>query len=715
MVIKGGNFIERHVEKLVLAIVGILCVLFLLVRVMGSPNRVGDGRTQYSPSEIDQKLDVQTTQLEKDLARAPEPGRAYAAQANTFLALFEGRSADMNAFKGLKDMSEPAVKWAIAKVDDDIHIMLPKQPSRNREPREYRLPQIGPVTDVAANAFRTAGYVPTATVDIEHPYNQETSEVNDVDFVTVAAKFSLKALFGSFQQSFVSGVRLEWQDPCYAKPVFAAVQCQRQERLPDGTWSQWQDVPRTRIEARREKLTIIEQVDKLPLGGVAARKVLFDDRNVMLDVLQPETYRIASTEEQWMPPALHKKFVELQRQEEARKKREAAETEKKNKEAERSARTRGGPYGESSAGRDTYGSTGSGETRSPYMGGRPLRGTGYPGDRTGSPMGGRPGRGDSYDRGGDRTGRYLDGGTGRPKRGLRDRDEEERMTPGQPTSKPDPGKELYDQLDQIMITDKTDLGKTNDLWFWAHDDTVDPGKTYRYQIRFGVFNPVAGTGDVTKEDKVLANNVILWSDYSSATNEVDIPQRMYFFANGLQEADKKVIVRVYKYLLGYWYGENFPVEPGEVIGKVIPYEPEKKKDKNLEGAGNEPAGVTFPETVDYSTGAVFVDVATVNRWDSGGTRKLESRHYSDMLYSFDGSFIERMSVGSPNWDEGMLAVYSEIDKETKRSHQPLRGFSDNKSRIQFRTTDTRTGRSPKDSDDRRKADEEAQWRRMMGE
>jgi hypothetical protein len=714
MIVKGGNFIERYVEKLVLAIVGILCVLFLLVRVTGSPNKIGDGKMRYSPSEIDQELGAQTAQLEKKMARAPDPGRAYMAQANAFLSLFEGRPAEMNDFKVLKDMNEAAVKWTIAKVNDDIHIMLPKQPSRNREPRGYRLPQIGPVTDVAANAFRAAGYVPTATVDIEHPYKDETSEVNDVDFVTVAAKFSLKALFGSFQQSFVSGVRVEWQDPCYAKPVFAAVQCQRQERLPDGTWSQWQDVPRTRIEARREKLTVIEQVDKLSLGGVAARKVLFDDRNVMLDVLQPETYRIASMEEQWMPPALHKKFVDLQRQEEARKKREAAETEKKNKDAERSARTRGGPYGESSAGRDTYGSMGSGETRGSYMGGRPQRGTGYPSDRTVSPMGGRPGRGDSYDRGGDRTGR-LDGGPGRPKRGPRDRDEEERMTSAQTTSKPDPGKELYDQLDQVMITDKTDLGKANDLWFWAHDDTVDPGRTYRYQIRFGVFNPVAGTGDVAKEDKDLENNVILWSDYSSATSEVDIPQRLYFFANDLQEADKKVIIRVYKYLLGYWYGENFPVEPGEVIGKVIPYEPEKKKDKNPEGAAKEPAGVTYPETVDYSTGAVFVDVATVNRWASGGTRKLDSRHYPDMLYSFDGSFIERMPVGSPNWDEGMLAVYSEIDKETRRSHQPLRVFSDTRSRIQFKTTDTRTGKSPKDFEDNRKSREEEQWRKMMEE
>jgi hypothetical protein len=234
--------------------------------------------------------------------------------------------------------------------------------------------------------------------------------------------------------------------------------------------------------------------------------------------------------------------------------------------------------------------------------------------------------------------------------------------------------DIYKEFGEISITAGTDLAKMDKpLLFWAYDDTVKPGNSYRYRIRLGVFNPIAGTNQFSEQDKSLKNKVILWSGFSDVTEPVDIPGTLYFFPRDIQEATKTVTVQVSKYVLGYWYSNDFMVKQGELIGKVGEYKitPEEESKK-----------VTVPQTVDYTTGAVVVDVVPVTDWFGGSN--LHVRHFFDLLYSFNGENIERLPVKTRYWTDDLQNKFNEIRRSEKEPKEPLRTWEGRVSQRQQR-------------------------------
>jgi hypothetical protein len=218
------------------------------------------------------------------------------------------------------------------------------------------------------------------------------------------------------------------------------------------------------------------------------------------------------------------------------------------------------------------------------------------------------------------------------------------------------------ELKSILLTEKTDISKMQEaLVFWAHDDTVEAEKTYRYRLRLGVFNPIAGSEQVAEQDEQQKDKVILWSEFSEPSEAVEIPPRLCFFAREMQEASKTITVTVSRHVLGYWYSTDFMVKAGEAIGNVAKVGPAESNEQ-----------LTVPEQVDYTTGAMVIDVAQVNDW-SGGTNPYK-RQYYDMLYSFDGTSMEHMAVKQKYWPEKLQTMYTAIKKSEKEPKQPLRAF-----------------------------------------
>ena len=211
-----------------------------------------------------------------------------------------------------------------------------------------------------------------------------------------------------------------------------------------------------------------------------------------------------------------------------------------------------------------------------------------------------------------------------------------------------------------MLLARKDISSLREtINFWAYDDTVEPGASYRYRIRLGVFNPLAGTDQVRDEDAAGKNKVVLWSGYSEATDIMDIPKRLYFFPVNVQETAKAAEVQVCKYVLGYWHSEQFMVKRGDMIGKVAKVEA-SEKDKT--------AGVKLPETIDYATGAIVVDMVAVNDWV--GEKALQQRQYFDVLFSVDGVNVERLPAKQMYWPEDLRLKYSELkalEKEAQRA------------------------------------------------
>jgi hypothetical protein len=683
------NFLEQHVEKIVLAIVGLVCIWLLFTRVLFSPNVISYDGQKFSPGEVDAYIYGRAKTLEEKSNQPPKPKPQYVSRLDGSIdpndPVRQGIPGALpHGYAGLMESALDGV------INTDLHPPLPSYSTFARDlGGEYKLPAVGEVTDVAAEWIRAVAYVPTQDVTDEVPYDKAPHEPNDIDLVTVAGEFDVAGLYERFEESFMGdGVPPELRDPCLARPVFAAVQLERQELLEDGSWSDWQSVPRTRIDNRKRMFTIIEDVENLPPGGMKVRLLQFDHPEVRMDLLQPQAYQIASANEEWFPPALHDKFVKQREKDKLEEKRREAEEKAKDKDKAQDKlnlrdERRGSTYGtRSTLGRsgglyDGYGGTDalygggtSGRDRRPRRGRpgdlRTDRGTdmGYGTDRGRTPGGRRPTDG-RYPTGGDELDPYNIGREGMMRDG---------------TLKREPSiNDVYYEFDQIALNYRTDLAKLREpLTFWAHDDTVEPDKSYRYRIRLGVFNPTAGPTN---------NQVILWSKDSDITETIKIPARMYFFATDIQEPSRRVKVQVARYVLGYWYSKDFDVERGEAIGSVVESETAKKPKPIGIGMGSgrlDPyySAYTFskpedklaePDVVDYSTGAVLVDAALVNDWSSG--RNMRPRSYHEMLYSFDGAYIERMPIGPTYWPAELLAASQDIKKLQREPKEPLRAWN----------------------------------------
>lgn len=658
--IKIASFFEEHVEKIVLVVVGIVCVFLLIFRVLLSPNVVDYDQKKFSPAAVDDYVYKQAEPLRHKLDEPPTEPNESEKKLGDFVALLDSAVSNIDTSLWLQRPYNVPMDAAIA---DKYN------PPRN----------IGEVNDVAVEHIRAVAYVPTDVITEDNTYDKAANEPNDLDLVTVEGRFDIQALYDELYQIFVEDVEEQWADPCLAKPVFAGVQLQRQELLPDGTWSEWQNVPRTKIDRHNKLFQIIEDKSDLPPGGLKVQMLQFDDVQVQVDLLQPEAYQIASANEDWLPPVLHRRFVEFQRKEAMEEKRQARETEKQEREKEledrrnrRSDTARTGGTAARGGGRSTYDTLGGADGLSS----RDTRSRDRGRDRLDQGGGGRiteTGR-TSTDRSRRRTTRdRTDGLDMRDGGVLPFGTEVTGRTPRGPSIN-----DVYDEYDALLLNRTTDFSKIREpLAFWAHDDTVEPKKTYRYQIRLGVFNPVAGASQSSKPDKSPNDEVILWSSFSDVTEPIEIPGKFYFFAKNIRESDKTVTVQVSKLVLGHWYSHDFPVKHGEVIGNEVETEPEKEKPKSTGmgrfGAVTKPEdGTAAPETIDYATGAVMVDTVAVNDWSGSAT--LRTRHYYDMLYSFDGVGIEHMPVSTTYWAADLQTVFSDIGRLEREPQEAFKPF-----------------------------------------
>jgi hypothetical protein len=625
MLKEGGNFFEEHVEKVVLAIIGLVCIWFLIARVVISPNKVVlYAGVKLGPGKIDLRISEEADLLKLKLEGKPEPLPPYERRVDAFVDL---------------------INQPIGDIDVSLNWPLPIHSSTDfSDKRKYHVPLVGELESAAIAYIRAVAYVPTIEIDEENLYDMAVSRPNDIDLVTVEAKFDVAGLYGRFYDSFAgdSVEQKEWRDPCLANPIFAAVQLQRQELTPDGSWSEWEVVPRTKIESRKKLFESVEEIEGLPPGGIKVRLLQFDDAEVRMALLQPEAYKIASAKEEWFPPSLHKKYIEKRQEidaEKMRREREAGilereqEREKLRKEREESREDRRGRT--SDTGRR------SGSTRRE--------------DRLSTNRVGRETRSRR-----DRSDTELSSSR-REEREEREKEREERLAELRATSGVTTLEDIYEELDEILITKKTNFMKIREpLLLWAHDDTLAPGNSYRYRIRLGVFNPVAGTNKFVEEDIDQKNQIVLWSEFSEVQEIVKVPETLYFFPRDVKDAARVVTVNVTRYTLGYWYSKDFAVKPGDTIGKVADYEPAKE----------EKIVSMMPETIDYTTGMVLVDIVPVNDWSGG--RNMYARRYYDMLYSSDGVSIEHIPVSTRYWDEELRIKLNEITRSQKEPKEPLR-------------------------------------------
>ncbi len=697
-----GHFVENHVEKIVLVVVGLVCVVLFFKWVIFSPAVVTLDGKKLSAGRIDKEIFEKAKELERRINSTSE-----GQKATPYKSVLTSRiDANNPAIAGLFDQPlQQGFKGLFHSPLASITIGPPViHPGRTMATsmRRYKLPpRIGEVTDVAAVHLRAAAWVPLQELTVQNGYDKVNVEANDVDLVTVEAKFNTVELCRQFRAYFAGEnvAKAEWRDPCLAEPVFAAVQLQRQELLDTGAWSDWQEIPRSRSETYGELFTVNERVQDLPPGGLEIRMMQMRSPLVRMNLLQPEGYQIASAEEEWFPPSFYSKFKNLQRKVEIEEKREEREKDRGTQSTRDDGRIRPGGAGGAQGGQATgpggryrSGSGAGGVGDSMYGGAGGTR------DRRG--RGGQAQQDAMYGPGyGDQTTRKR----GASKSRTRNPDEaamygEGMYGPGADLSGKTTTNEVYYDFAQTLINFRTELDKLEKpLLFWAFDDTTQPGHTYKYRIRLGVFNPIAGSNQLAEQSADKKDQAILWSDFSEVTKPVDVRERMYFFAKDVQEPKKSTTVEVARYILGYWRTADFDVKPGEAIGKEMA-PPKVEEKKRLPGQGPritdpamaaydpmgmgmpggslygapDPTKASTPELIDYRTGKVLLDLVQGGDW--GEAPNLRPRMYNEMLYTGDGRNIEHMPIGTQNWPKDLVAAYQYVKTEVRREPEAFRQF-----------------------------------------
>jgi hypothetical protein len=622
---KKGNIVELYLDKAVLVLIVIAAIAVLWFFIVAGPYSVEYRNQKLGPGEVDEYIERNAaSELERELNKSPEP-RVY----------------DKNYYSQFQNKLDNAI-------GEDVSLSLDwPRPGRGNviEPdRKYAVPSIPSPFGVSADHIRSVVHYPSEPVDPEHRYSDVVTELKDIDFVTVEASIDVESLFDSFEESFNDPrkVKAEWRSRDFANPVFADIDLQRRRKQSDGSWGEWESVSPTKIDYLSGMYDFPEKASELDYG-IDLLMLEFNDELIRRNILQPVAYEFAASDVKWYPPKLHSEYEKLSEQLRQKEERERMEARRERIERERSSR------------RD----------RTPRRdGGGGMPGMGMPGG------GGMPGMGMPGGEGGGRDRDRRDSRRSRGRRGRGDRREK-----------------TLDDIEQdyqdILLSERNRLQNMREpLVFWANDDSVEPGNSYQYRIRLGVFNPIAGKDWFREEQSDYKDEVILWSSFSDVTSEIQVPKMIHFFAVDMAtEENGGVRMEVAKFYMAKWRIAEFDVLSGEAIGKEIEQvisngsdDEDDDRDRDRRDGRADRDGryerEEEKELVDYRTGATMVDVVEVS--DYAGVNVYRQRDYNDVLYTYDGEDIERMAVRSRNWPDDIQKQYSSIKSSASEDVEIIR-------------------------------------------
>ncbi len=478
--------------------------------------------------------------------------------------------------------------------------------------RYYSMPVISALENVKINMDQVVAVVPSEVRPDESQLDPDAVEWEDKDIslITVSAVFSIKELYENFERCFGPGVN---KNPLEVyNPVVALVELQRRRLNPDGSWSEYEVVPRLEVDTVKDIELSLANINEL---SQTAFELLIKDRqnyNTQLEIMQPFPYEIAG-EEDWTDPV------------------EAEETAGDTTRRGSAAAVRG--MGRRSAGSRS-------RTRP-----RTTRG------RTSSRRGGAA-------PGGMELGMGMPSGFGGP-----------------PAIQPPMGRRVTSSRRGGPPTERDDLPpefKQDKIHIWAIDGKAQPGAIYSYRLRVGFFNPIAGHNWFrSKEDQSkYKHQRVLWASSVDLEQVVRVPRSTLFFPKTSigAVADASVSVEVYRKQSGRWRKRTFRVASGSEIGTVVnePLNPTKVR-AGIRDRGRRIATDENVETieVDYRTGVTVIDVVPKSSHWYIKPNMIRELTCADIIYrDYDGN-IKRLGTHKYTWPEYFIDTKSKIDREIK--------------------------------------------------
>ena len=215
-------------------------------------------------------------------------------------------------------------------------------------------------------------------------------------------------------------------------------------------------------------------------------------------------------------------------------------------------------------------------------------------------------------------------------------------------------------LPGVLPDEPEDWLTQDEVRIWAHDSMVRPNEYYRFRMRIGIFNPIAGKDWFVEDQQDLKNEILLWSAWATPgkfgqsgdsveEDFVHIPLRVAFFPQrtGTNTSQKTAKVEVRKWQNGKVNKRIFTVGPGSAIGEMV----------------TEPAGSPDedPITIDYRTGATLLDIIPDRVHYSGSGSRINKVVTMDLVYREANGTIKWLGADPATWPQSLIDLRNEFN------------------------------------------------------
>lgn len=591
---KALALIEQHIEKGVLGLAGVFAAISAYFFLLQSPNTVSYQGAQVGPRELHDRILAEARNLEEQMrtAKPPEvPVEKLSDQIRKRFAagIFEQRKEGAPLPRELRAATLFGKKIEVPGLSEaeensgDVALVSPLAPSQPIVITGRSLVVKKPVRLDEASG---AGAAPT-------PPAADAAKPVETVWASVAVYFDKKA---QYSEMIAAGYA-----PYRARAYVVGLEVERQERLSTGEWSEWTP---TKPSTAMPSLTIPEPVIEDSAGKLVNKEEL--DKTFRLiktqqnTLMQPAFYEVKAGDFWEIPPLTG---YEPPEEDEAKEKEE-----------------KGAPPPLPPA---------------PTVGGGGRRNPGV----TFGGGGGRSG-GVTFGGGGGGAGRSF--GPPRPpapatedqsKREQLKRLNEEIGTAAQALSKGDFSRaiEISTQIENNQVASRAHKKKAEKIrkraeymrerraklgttletivkhpetgapGLWVHDDSVEPGKTYRYRARARLWNRYVGQVRAMK-DPEQARQAVIAGEWSLPSAPVTVTPGTYFYVRGPKVGAPAASMEVWGWREGTWIQQTFDVEVGDVIGGV----------RTVRTGELDEKGEDVRADVDFTTGAIVLDIRNEN-------------------------------------------------------------------------------------------------------
>ncbi len=537
---KGIPIWEQHLEHLVVGVAVLILIAFAAMQFMGSPNSVDvPGTGKVAPGDIDKLLETKAVAISQTIAgpavSIPDP--------NPILKDFEKlRTASISPQPTLLAMAPsitPAGGSAIGP-----------------ENRAFVIPVIAAPYDIATQQYFETLSEETVSEHTDLKSVLPPAAPYDISWITASVMFDFGAVKKQFSEPGPNGeapLPAKWTE----RVDFIDVKFEREE-LVGGKWE------------KSNLLTPIPgQVTVRPrlagrIDSAAREEILWTISQGRTSLIQPEFY--SGSAAAWAPPNKEtnvkvdaessanpdaKKLADLQ----ARLKRKLAEVDRISEKMKEASCPEEAPP-EAPAPPKPGGAK-------PPKGGAPA-----PGPGAGAGFGESSGKGvRDPNKGSETECKKMRATLNRLKKQVAETQAAiDKLTPATPEKTDAPVVVVPEAVKDV-------------LQIWAHDITVQPGKTYRYRATIEIYNPLfARKLDLIPAQQNMAEKFTLASMASEWSAPILAEPPLRFFITSAKSASQSTAVvgpgtglagvEVYRYRDGRWWSDTFSVGPGQRIGGV---------------------------------------------------------------------------------------------------------------------------------------------------